>query len=180
MPYRLSSRDITAVAVCAALWAALNLTVTPIFWQLTHMPFMCDMLAFISLILVLWWTRKFGAASLTGLMVTALTFMLRPAAFHMLGFTAASIVFDIMTRAIGYSKCFNKPIASVISLVSFSTICAGVAGLIIGSFFMTFETASAVLLFSGLHAVGGFIGGVIGFIIVEALAARRVMPTVKM
>ena len=66
----LNTRDITAIVMCGALWAVLNNTFAPIFWQLTHMPFLCDFLAFTSLILVTWWTRKFGAASLTGIIVT--------------------------------------------------------------------------------------------------------------
>jgi len=103
--------------------------------------------------------------------------MLRPDAFHMIGFTIASIVFDILTRMVGYSNCFDKPMVSALSLVSFSTVCAGIAGLIIGSFFTpTLKTTLAILSFAGLHAAGGFIGGIIGLTLVKAVAARIVTP----
>jgi len=131
-----TTKDIAAVAASAALWAILNILISPIFWQVTRMPFMCDLLAFISLILVIWWTGKFGSASLTGLVVTVLTLMLRPGAFHMLGFVVASILFDVLARAVGYKNAFEKGLGGFRILVSFSTLCAGVAGGIIGVFFM--------------------------------------------
>jgi hypothetical protein len=37
------------------------------------------MLAFMSLIVVTWWTRKFGAASLVGFVVAAMTLIANPA-----------------------------------------------------------------------------------------------------
>jgi len=172
-----NTREIVAMVTCAALWAVLNNTLAPIFWAMTRTPLICDFLAFASLILISWWARKFGAVSLTGILVTLITLILRPDAFHMTGFTIASIVFDILTRMVGYSSCFDKPTVSALSLISFSTVCAGIAGLIIGSFFMPpLETTLAILSFAGLHAVGGFIGGVIGLTLVKAVAARIVTP----
>ena len=174
-----TTRDIAAIAASAALWAILNILISPIFWQVTHMPFLCDLLAFISLILVIWWTRKFGSASLTGLVVTVLTLMLRPGAFQMLGFIVASILFDVFTRAVGYRNCFESGLRGSLILVLFSTLCAGAAGSIIGIFFMGFNTATAILAFAGLHAVGGIIGGVIGSILVGALTRRKVLPSIR-
>ena len=170
-----STRDIIAIVMCASIWGVLNNTLAPIVWQMTHMPFTCDLLGFISLILATWWARRFGAASLTGILVTGLTFALRPNAFHMFGFVTASILFDILTGLVGYNNCFDKPLLSIIILISFSTICAGVAGLIIGSFFL--EIRIALEVFTGLHAIGGFIGGVVGLTLVRALMARKVMPS---
>ncbi len=171
-----NTRDITAIIMCAVLWAVLNNTLSPIFWQMTGMPFLCDFLAFTSLILVAWWTRKFGAVSLTGLIVTILTFALT-GRYHMLGFMAASILFDILTRTIGYSNCFEKPLPSTISMISFSTICAGVAGLIIGSIFMSLNPIWAVITFATNHAIGGIIGGIFGLVLVNALKTRIVIPS---
>ena len=171
-----NTRDIVAIVMCAVLWAVLNNTLSPIFWQMTHMPFLCDFLAFTSLILVAWWTRKFGAVSLTGLVVTLLTFALRGGS-HMLGFMAASILFDILTRTIGYSNCFEKPLPSTISIISFSTICAGAAGLIIGSIFMNLNPIWAVITFATTHAAGGIIGGIFGLILVNALKTRITIPS---
>ena len=169
------TRDIVAIIMCTAFWGALNLTVAPVIFQMTRLPFTCDLLGFVTLTLVTWWARKLGAASLTALLVAALTFALRPNALYMLGFIAASILFDILTRLVGYQNSIEKPLPSIVSIISFSTTCAGVAGLIIGRFFLEFPMA--LELFAGLHATGGFIGGVVGVTIIRALMARKVMPS---
>jgi len=176
MPY-FTTRDLMAVTVCGALWAILNALVSPIFWQLTHMPFPCDLLGFISLTLVVWWTRKLGTATLTGVVVAALTLILNPAAFHIFAFMAASILFDVATKGVGYSNCLDRAVVSMVYIVFFSTLSAGLAGAIIGSIFMDIRTLTGVLLFAGLHAVGGALGGAIGFIVIRALAARRIHPS---
>lgn len=144
---------------------------------MTRLPFLCDLLAFASLILVTWLTRKFGAASLTGIIATLLTLILRPAAFHMLGFVGASVVFDILTRAISYKICFNRnPLVGSSILVILSIFCAGIAGAFIGIFFMNFDVLSGILMWAGLHAFGGLLGGSLGVIIVRALVLRKIHP----
>ncbi len=168
-----TSRELTTIAVVAAFWTALNRLISPFFWQLTHLPFMCDLLAFVSLILVLWWTRKIGSAALTGLIVTALTLILQPTAFQMAGFIVASILFDLIIRAVGYDVCFEKPIRGSFALIVSSVFCAAVAGMIIGVFTMGFRTAQSIGIFSGLHGVGGLIGSVLGVTITRALTARK-------
>lgn len=170
-----SSRDIVAIAMCAGIWAVLNNTLAPVVWRMTHVPFTCDLLGFVSLILVAWWTRKLGAASLTGILVAVLTLMFRPDATHMIGFTVASIIFDFLTRTVSYRNSFDKPLPSTLSLISFSTICAGIAGLIIGSFFLDIKIALEV--FAGMHAGGGFIGGIVGLVLVRALTVRVGTPS---
>jgi len=171
-----NTRHIEAVAMCAAYWAILNNTLSPAFWRLTHMPFLCDLFAFTTLILVGWWARKFGVMSLAGLLVTGLTFMLQPDAFQMIGFIVASILFDILTKIIGYNNSFDKPASSTLILLSSSTICAFIAGLIIGSIVMGIATFWGILILAGLHATGGLIGGIIGLILVNALKTRISLP----
>jgi hypothetical protein len=172
-----TSRDIAAVAVCSALWGVLNAWLSPLVWQLTHLPFLCDMLAFMALILVIWWTRKFGAASLVGLVVAAMTLIITPTASQMLGFVAATIVFDLVTRFLVYERLFKNLTWGGIVLVVISVLCAGLAGSIIGVSFMGFKTLQAILAFGGLHAMGGLIGAIIGVVVVKALVARRIKTT---
>ena len=62
-----TSRDISAIALSASLWAVLNWLMAPIFWELTHLPILCDMAGVSLLTLTVWWTRKPGAASFMGL-----------------------------------------------------------------------------------------------------------------
>jgi len=174
----LTTRHITAIAMCAAYWAILNNSLSPLFFRLTGMPFICDLLAFTTLILVGWWTRKFGIISLTGLLVTGITFMLQPNATQMIGFAFASILFDIMTKLLGYHNSFDKQAFSTLILLSLSTICALIAGLIIGSFFVKPNPAIwFVLGWGGLHAIGGFIGGFVGLILISALKTRITLPS---
>jgi hypothetical protein len=170
----LGTRGVTAVAVCAALWAVLNALVSPVFWQFTQMPFLCDLLAFAALILVVWWTRRFGAASVTGVVFGVLSLILRPGAFFNVAFVVAAIAFDFLTRAVGYDRMFSKPLVGSIVAVLISVVCAALAGLIIGALFMNFTILPAILAFAGLHAIGGVIGGVIGAGIVMNLKARRI------
>lgn len=176
----LNSRDIAAISLCAALWAVLNTIISPTFFQLTRLPFMCDLVGFTSLILVLWWTRKPGTAIAVGLIATLLNFAFRPTATHFWGFTAASFVFDALAMLIGYKNCFDKPLTSTVSLIVLSVVSAAVAGFIIGLFFMDPDILIArggVVVWAGFHAVGGVIGGALGLVLVRAIGARGVLPT---
>jgi len=146
------------------------------------MPFFCDMLGIISLILALWWVRKFGVVTVTGIIATIITMMLNPNATHFFGFTAASLIFDILTRLIGYKNCLEKPMLSVISLLFASVASTAVAGIIIGNLFMNLEylmtVFGSVAVFSILHAAGGAIGGSIGLVLIKALSTRINLPKV--
>ncbi len=172
-----TSKDIAAIAVCSAFWGVLNAWLSPLVWQLTRLPFLCDMLAFMALILVIWWTRKFGAASLVGLVVAGMTLIVTPTAFQMLGFVVAVMVFDVVTRFLGYERLFKNLAWGGFVLVVISVLCAGLAGAIIGASFMGFKTLQAILAFGGLHAIGGLIGGILGVVVVKALVARRIKTT---
>jgi len=146
------------------------------------MPFFCDMLGVISLTLALWWIRKFGAVTVTGITATIIMMMLNPNATHFFGFTAASVIFDVLTRLIGYQNCLEKPIISVISLLFASVASTAVAGVVIGTFFMNpnflVTMFGGVAFFSVLHAAGGVIGGTIGLMLTKALSTRISLPKV--
>lgn len=175
-----TSREIGAIAMSAAIWSILNVTISPIFWQMTHLPFFCDLVGFTCLILATWWARKLGTTTLTGIIATILNLFLRPAALHFLGFTAASIFFDIASKAIGYRHLFGEnSTRNFIGLVGLSTLSGVIAGTIIGSFFMdprVLTNMGGLLFFIGLHTTGAFIGGILGFGLVKALEIRKVLP----
>jgi hypothetical protein len=100
-----------------------------------------------------------------------------PGGVHFLGFTAASIVFDITAKLIGYDRGFRKLLFATVSILSVSVLSAAVAGLIIGTFFMAAPALAkwgGVLGWAGLHAVGGVIGGFIGLALVTGLVTRGV------
>ena len=175
-----STRNIAAIALSASLWAVLNWLIAPIFWQLTHLPILCDMMGTSLLVLTIWWTRKPGAASLMGLVATVLNFILRPGAVHFLGFTAASIVFDAAAVMLGYKNSLDRGLVSSVILVIISLLSTIVAGIIIGTFFMNpmflSKMFGGVAFFAGLHGAGGIIGGALGVIIIRGLERRKVIP----
>ena len=176
MPY-FETRDIAGISIFAALWGVLNVTLSPIFFNLFHLPFLCDLIGFASIILAVWWVRKVGTATLVGIIATLINFMVRPTAMHFLGFTAASIVFDLLSFTSGYNRLFKQRIVGSIILTIISIISAAIAGVIIGTFFMApkaLQRWGGVLGWAGLHAIGGIIGGIVGISIMNALAIRGI------
>lgn len=178
MPY-FNVRDIAAIAMIAAVWGAMNSTVLPLFFTIFNgIPFLCEMVALTSLILVISLTRKFGAATVTGLIVVLLTLAFYPTSTYVIGFAAAGIVFDIATRLIGYHSIFDKPIISAVGLIASSLVASMTAGVIIGVLFMPLSLINilgGVIFFAGLHTLGGLVGGILGFSLVRALKARNVI-----
>jgi hypothetical protein len=177
MPAYFNTRDIAAIAICAALWGVLNTLFSPIFFRMFGLPFLCDLIGFSVLILATWWIRKFGAITIIGLIATAINFALGGNIFF-IGFTAASIFFDLTTRLIGYNNSFKKPAYTTISMMIVSIASAALAGYIIGIFFMAAPVminSGGVLGWTGLHMIGGVIGGAIGTFLIVALTTRKVM-----
>ena len=173
----LNSREVAAIAMFAALWGVLNSIFAPIVFRMFGLPILCDMVGFAVLTLTVWWIRKFGAATVVGLIATVINFVFNPAGFHFLGFAVASVVFDVTAKLIGYDRCFKKPIFVTVSMLPVSVLSAAAAGLIIGTFFMDTPALArwgGALGWAGLHALGGVIGGFIGIVLITGLAARGV------
>ena len=172
------SREVAAIALFSALWGILNSIFAPIVFRMFGLPVLCDMVGFATLTLTVWWIRKFGAVTAVGIIATVVNFIFNPAGVHFLGFTAASIIFDVTVKLIGYGGCFKKPLFVTVSMLSVSVLSAAVAGLIIGTFFMAAPALvrwGGVIGWAGLHAVGGVVGGFIGVTLVTGLAARGVL-----
>jgi len=153
-----TTRDITAIVMCAALWGVLSAYFAPVFWNTTHLPFFCDTLGIILLILVMWWVKKFGAIITTGIIATIITLMLYPIGTQFLGFTVASIVFDVLTRLIGIQKSPEKSALRLIGVFLTSLASMAVAGVIIGYLFMNssflLTMFGGVTFFVVLHVIG--------------------------
>ena len=181
MPY-FDTRDIAAIAICASLWGVLNSIFSPIFFRMFGLPFLCDLIGFSVLTLTVWWIGKLGSATAVGLIATIINFILSPSSTQFLGFTAASIVFDVAAKVVGYDRAFGKAVNTTVSAVSISTLSAAVAGFIIGTFFMAAPALvrwGGVLGWAALHAAGGIMGGVIGAVLVSALITRGVLARAK-
>jgi hypothetical protein len=178
----IKTRDVAAIAICAALWGVLNSIFAPIFFSMFGLPFLCDLIGFAVLTIAAWWIRKFGAITAIGLIATVVSFTFNPRGTHFLGFTAASFVFDIMYGLAGYGNSFKKPSYTMITSITISILSAAFAGLIIGVFFMAGPALAlwgGVLGWAGLHAIGGVIGGGIGGLTVNMLISRKVSATMN-
>jgi len=174
MPYY-NSREIAAIALLSALWGVLNSIFSPIVFNMFGLPILCDMIGFAVLSVTVWWIRKLGAATMVGVIATVISFIFNPGGVFFLAFTAASIVFDIVAWLARYDVYFKKTSLTAISLSFVSVLSASVAGFIIGTYFMAGPALArwgGVLGWTGLHAVGGIIGGFIGVTLVTGLVAR--------
>lgn len=172
-----NSRDVAAISICAALWGVLNSIFAPVFFRMFGLPFLCDLIGFSMLTLAAWWMRKLGAVTMVGLVATAINFLFNPGGIHFLGFTAASVVFDLVITLAGYDNSFRKPVRTIAVIMPISILSAALAGYIIGTFFMVPSAlvgSGGVLGWAGLHAVGGVLGGAIGTFVVIALTVRKV------
>jgi len=172
-----STREIAVITMFAALWGVLSSIFAPIVFRMFGLPILCDMIGFSVLILSVWWVRKLGAVITVGLIATVVNFVFNPSGFQFLGFTAASIVLDVVTRLVGYDRCFKNSLFTTVSMLSVSVLSATVAGLIIGTFFMDTSALAkwgGVLGWAGLHTVGGIVGGFIGITLVTGLSIRGV------
>lgn len=174
------TRELAAISISAAIWAIINAIVGPVFWNLTHLPIVCDMIGISALLFTVWFVRKPGAATMVGVVATILSLILNPAGLQFLGFTAASVVFDALSRAISYRNSLDRRVVSSITLLAISLFSTLVAGYIIGTLFMSPVFLSSmfggVMFFIGLHGAGGLIGGIVGVVIVRGLEVRRVIP----
>ncbi len=175
------TRDLAGIAIFGALWGVLNVTLSPIFFQIFSLPFLCDIIGFSALIVAVWWTRKLGTATFVGFIALIINMLIRPTALHFFGFFAASITFDVIIFFSRY-RVFEKKLLSSISLFATAVFSAAIAGLIIGSLFMppvALARWGGILSWAGLHAVGGVIGGATGVSLMNALIARGITPKPK-
>ncbi|MEM2995292.1 MAG: hypothetical protein QXI91_04670 [Candidatus Bathyarchaeia archaeon] len=171
-----TSKQVAAIAISAALYGVLSAYIAPIFWRATNLPFLCDTLGVFIFILTLWWVRKFGAVTTTGTIATIVTLTLNPSSTQFLGFTAASIIFDVITKLIGHRNSLEKPKLSVISLFFASVVSTATAGIIIGYIFMSpdklIKQFGGVAFFAVLHMIGGIIGAAVGITLIKVLSTR--------
>lgn len=172
------SRELAAAALLSSLWGVLNSVFSPIVFRIFGLPILCDMIGFAVLGLTFWWVRKLGAVTVVGLIATIVNFLLNPAGVFFLGFTAASLSYDLIASIIVGKRMFKRRTISAISLVSISVLSATVAGLIIGNYFMTAQALAAwggVFGWAMLHALGGFVGGLIGVSVLVGLSSRQIL-----
>ena len=175
---KFNTKELTAITLSASLWAVINAVVGPAFWNMTHLPILCDMLGIATLSLTVWWVRKPGASIIVGLIATIISFIMNPGGVQFLGFTGATFVFEAITLVLGYDRVLDNGIMGRGLLLLASVTSTAVAGIIIGTFFMNpIFLASAfggIIVFAGIHGAGGAIGGFLGILLIKAMEARNI------
>jgi hypothetical protein len=171
---------LAAISLSASLWAVINWLISPIFWSLTHLPILCDMLGISSLIITAWWVRKPGSITFVGMIATLLNFILRPGANQFLGFTAASVFFDITLSLLNYNRILEGGMKGNAVLTVLSGFATFLAGYIIGNMFLAPQVLANVygnvLFFAAVHMFGGLAGAIIGIVLIRGLESRGVVP----
>ena len=174
-----NTRELAGISISASLWALINAIVGPAFWNMTHLPILCDTLSVAALLFAVWFVRKPGALTLVGAVATVISLALNPAGLQFLGFTVASVVLDLLFISARVMKVRENGNlwSAILVLCSFASM--AVAGVLIGSFFMPPAVISGayggLALFAALHGAGGVIGGILGIVIVGGLE-RRALP----
>ena len=173
------TREISAIALSASLWAVINAILGPVFWNITHLPILCDMLGIATLSLTAWWVRKRGSSIAVGLIATIISFILNPGGVQFLGFTGACFVFEGLILVVGYDRMLENSLKGWSLLLMASIVSTMVAGVIIGTFFMSpiflSSAFGGLFAFAALHGAGGFVGGILGVIIVRGLEKRLIV-----
>lgn len=166
-----SAVDIALISVFSALWVALNLTVAPISFRLLGLPVAHNVIIYLTLLLVTWATGKYGAASVVGIIGSTIV-LLSGGPLPILGFAAASILFDVILVACHHKlniKPYNLSIAALSTILS-----AYFAGLINGLFILNQSVQFATTIWGGWSIAGGVISLAITLPIIAAIEKAHV------
>jgi hypothetical protein len=163
--------NVALISVFSALWVVLNYIVAPIGFSLTGLPFMHGAIIFLTLILTTWATEQYGAASLVGLIGSAIVLLVGGPIF-VLGFTVASFLFDAL-MLLNRHKVNMKPI-NLTAVFLAAIVCSYFAGFLNGFLFLGQALLFALTVWSGWTAVGGAIGAIIALPIIAVLEKAQV------
>jgi len=163
---------IILIGVLSALWVALNLTLGPLGFSLFHLPVLCDVAVYLTLLLAVWIFGKFGGASAVGLIGSLVVLLFRPNATHIFGFAASAVLLDLLFLTI-----HHKPQARALTLIAAALITiasAYFAGVVIGTIFMARPFSWSLTFWGGWHAVGGLLAVIITLPVIGALEKAQV------
>lgn len=164
--------NIALMGIFTALWIALNLTVAPISFMLTGLPVIHSAIIFFIIILVVWATGQFGAASFVATIGSAIVLLANPSIIAVLGFVPAAIVLDLVLL-VNHHKIGLKP-ANVAFIVVATIICAYIAAVLNGFFILNLSAVFTLTFWAGFVIAGGLIGVVFALSIVGALERAQV------
>ena len=162
----LSTIDLALVSFFSAFWIALNFTVAPIGFRLFGLPVVHSIIAFLTLLLTVWATGKYGAATIVGMVGSAIV-LLAGGPLPVIGFAASSILFDAILIA-NHHKINRKLYNTAIVLVA-TVMCSYFAGIVNGILILNQPVLFAATLWAGWTVAGGLIGLAVTLPIIAAL-----------
>jgi hypothetical protein len=163
---RFATTNIALIGIFSALWVALNLTVAPLGFTLTHLPTIHGAIIFVTLLLVAWTTGQYGAASLVGTIGSVIV-VLAGGPLPVLGFVPAALIFDLLLLLSNH-KLNLKPVNVGIAVLA-SIICAYVAAVVNGLIILNLQLIFTLTIWAGWNILGAIIGFAITLPIIAAL-----------
>jgi hypothetical protein len=168
---RFATTNIALIGIFSALWVALNLTVAPLGFTLTHLPTIHSAIIFVTLLLVTWTTGQLGAASLVGIIGSVIV-VFAGGPLPVLGFVPAAIIFDLLLL-LSHHRVNMKAVNVGIAVLS-SIICAYVAAVVNGLLILSLEPVFTFTVWAGWNILGVVIGFAIALPIIAALEKAEV------
>jgi hypothetical protein len=168
---RLTTVNVALIGIFSAVWVALNFTIAPLGFSLTGLPTIHSIIIFITLLLVTWATSQYGAASLVGIIGSAIV-VLAGGPLPLLGFVPAALIFDLILLSNQY-RINMKPINVTISVLA-SIICAYVAAVANGILILNLQLTFTLTVWAGWNVLGGIIGAAITLPIIAILEKANV------
>ncbi|MHA1596651.1 MAG: hypothetical protein ACTSYT_03905 [Candidatus Asgardarchaeia archaeon] len=172
----MDSREVSLIAMFSALWTVLDYVFAPIFWSLTHLPFLCDAITLTMIVLTIWAVRRFGSATLVAIITFILHMMLRPG-YWFASWIATAFIMDALAAAYGYKRTFNMSLGSTVFIVVSFMVSTFVGGFLIGmTMFTTIEGYSTWGIY---HSFGGFLASLVSTSIIKGLEMRGIRPAIE-
>ncbi len=163
--------NIALISVFSALWAALNFTLAPLGFALTGLPLIHSVIIFFILLLVVWATNQFGAASTVGVIGSAIV-VLAGGPLPVLGFVPAAIILDLIFL-FNHHVLNLKPLNIAVAVIA-SIVCAYAGALVNGIVILKLSPAFVFTVWGGWTILGGVIGVVLTLPIIGALERAQV------
>ena len=163
--------NIALISIFVALWVAFNLTVAPLSFYLTGLPVIHSVIIFFTLLLVVWATGQFGAASLVGIIGSAIA-LLAGGQPPIIGFIPGAIIFDLVFLVNGHRvtlRRFNIGVAVIASI-----ICGYVSAVFNGFFILFLPRFFILTVWGGLVVAGAVIGVALALPVVRILEKAQV------
>ena len=169
---KLTTTNVALISIFSALWVALNLTVAPLGFALLHLPVIHSIIIFVMLILVVWATGQYGAASLVSIIGSVIVVFANPSVAPVLGFVPAALIFDLILL-VNHHRVNKKPINIGVAVLA-SILCAYVAALVNGLLILNLAWMFTLTIWAGWNILGALIGAAIILPIIAALEKANV------